>query len=188
MCIMYTDTVNISFRFFKAFYFSSCLFSMTFTWWFPLYSQMIFWENLVSLSQPFTPVTLRDCFHTVLNIPCPSITTPSIGSLFTWMATHFCPVFGYEPLSYFIISVVYPLCSIITDCIFSTFPSYHIGFVCLPETSQMVSWFSEMTGLNSSAHGYHALLVFWEMSVILGPLQVSKLKGAITLLLLFPNA
>ena len=129
-----------------------------------------------------------DCFHTVLNIPCPSITTPSIGSLFTWMATHFSPVFGYEPLSYFIISVVFPLCSVISHCIFSTFPSYHISFACLPETSQMVSWFSEMMGLNSSAHGYHALLVFWEMSVILEPLQVSKLKGAITLLLLFPNA
>lgn len=40
-----------------------------------------------------------DCFHTVLNIPCPSIITPSIGSLFTWMAIQFCPVFGCEPLS-----------------------------------------------------------------------------------------
>ena len=38
-----------------------------------------------------------DCFHTVLNIPCPSIITPYIGSLFTWMAIHFCPVFGYDP-------------------------------------------------------------------------------------------
>ena len=55
---MYTDTVNISFRFFKTFYFSSCLFSMTFTWRFPFYFQVIFWENLVSLSQLFTPVTL----------------------------------------------------------------------------------------------------------------------------------
>ena len=122
-----------------------------------------------------------DCFHTVLSIPCPSIITPSIGSLFTWMAIHFWPVFGCEPLSYFIISVVFPLCSTITHCIFSTFPSYHIGFVCLPETSQMVSWFSEMTGLNSSAHGYHALLVFWEVSVKLGRLQVPTLSGAITL-------
>ena len=129
-----------------------------------------------------------DCFHTVLNILCPSIITPSIDSLFTWIAIHFCPVFVYEPLSYFIIFVVFSLCSVIAHCIFSTFPSYHIGFVCLPETSQMVSWFAEMMGLNSSAHGYHALLVFWEMSVILEPLQVSKLKGAITLLLLFPNA
>ena len=70
-----------------------------------------------------------DCFHTVLSIPCPSIIIPSIGSLFTWVAIHFWPVFGYEPLSYFIISVVFPLCSIITHCIFSTFPSCHIGFV-----------------------------------------------------------
>lgn len=44
-----------------------------------------------------------------------------------------------------------------------------------------------MKGLNSSAHGYHALFVFWEMSVNLGHLQVPKLKGMITLLML-PNA
>ena len=50
--------------------------------------------------------SFSDCFHTVLNIPCPSIITPSIDSLFTWMAIHFCPVFVYEPLSYFIIFVV----------------------------------------------------------------------------------
>ena len=87
-----------------------------------------------------------DCFHTVLNIPCPSIITPSIGSLFMWVAIHFWPVFGNEPLSYFIISVVFPLCSIITHCIFSTFPSCHIGFVCLPETSQ---W-------------YHDFLRWWD--------------------------
>ena len=130
--------------------------------------------------------SFNDCFHTVLNIPCPII-TPSIDSLFTWMAIHFCPVFVYEPLSYFIIFVVFSLCSVIAHCIFSTFPSYHIGFVCLPETFQMVSWFSEMKRLNSSAHGYHVLLVFWEMSVNLGCLQVPKLKGVITLLI-FPNA
>ena len=128
-----------------------------------------------------------DCFHTVLSIPCPSIIIPSIGSLFTWVAIHFWPVFGYEPLSYFIISVVFPLCSIITYCIFSTFPSCHTGFVCLPETSQMVSWFSERTGLKS-AQGCHALLVFWEMPVNLGRLQLPTLNGAIALPLMFPNA
>ena len=58
-CIhMYTDTVNISFRFIKTFYFSSCLFSMILSWNFLFYFQVIFWENLVSLSQLFTPVTL----------------------------------------------------------------------------------------------------------------------------------
>ena len=132
--------------------------------------------------------SFSDCFHTVLNIPCPSIITPSIDSLFTWMAIHFCPVFVYEPLSYFIILLFVSLCSGLAHCVFSTFPSYHIGFVCLPETSQMVSWFSEMMPLNSSAHGYHALFVFWEKSVNLGCLQVPKLKGAITLPLIFPNA
>ena len=95
--------------------------------------------------------------------------------------------FGYDPLSYFIISVVFSPMSEIARCIFSTFLPYHIGFVCLPQTSQMVSWISEMKGLNSSAHGYHALFIFWEMSVNLGRLQVPKLKGVITLLI-FPNA
>ena len=95
--------------------------------------------------------------------------------------------FGYDPLSYFIISVVFSPMSVIAHCIFSTFLPYHIGFVYLPETFQMVSWFSEMKGLNSSAHGYHALFIFWEMSVNLGRLQVPKLKGVITLLI-FPNA
>lgn len=118
----------------------------------------------------------------------PSIITPYIGSLFTWMAIHFCPVFGYDPfLFHHFHFFFFPICSIFTHCIFSTFPSYHIGFVCSPETPQMVSGFSEMKGLNSSAHGYHALFVFWEMSVNLGHLQVPKLKGMITLLML-PNA
>lgn len=130
-----------------------------------------------------------DCFHTVLNSPfLLSLHHPLAHFSHGWPFTSGQFWDMNQPPSYFIFSVVFPLCSIITHCIFSTFPSYHIGFVCLPETSQMVSWFSEITGLYISAHGYHALLVFWEMLVNLGRLQVPKLKGAIPLPLIFPNA
>jgi len=121
-CIyMYSDTVNIIFRFFKTLYFSSCLFSMIFTWNFWFYFQVIFWENLVSLSQLFTPVTLPVTVSTLYwTFPVLSLHHPlahfSRGWPFTsvqfWVWTsflfhHFCcfpSMFHYYSLHLFYLS------------------------------------------------------------------------------------
>lgn len=52
----------------------------------------------------------------------------------SWRSIHHKPIFGHEPLSYFILSTVVSLWSIIAYCIFWSLSSCHIGFVCLPET------------------------------------------------------
>ena len=49
-----------------------------------------------------------DCFHVVLTISCPLLITPSTGSLFTWLSFLLYPVFGCDPLSHFIPSIVVP--------------------------------------------------------------------------------
>lgn len=88
-----------------------------------------------------------DCFHVVLTISCPFLITPSTGSLFTWLSILLYPVFGCDPLSHFIPSIVVSLCSIIAHSIFFPFPSYNIGFVCLSETCHiciMIFWDEEI--------------------------------------------
>ena len=109
-----------------------------------------------------------DCFHTVLNI-----SLSFYHYAIHWFTFH---VDGHSLLSSFWIWTSFLfhhfhcLFPMLCHCSLHLFylSSYHIGFVYLPVTSQMVSWFSEMHGLNSSAYGYHAVFVFWEMSVNLG--------------------
>ena len=53
-----------------------------------------------------------DLVATVLNIPCLSIIMSFIGSLFTWMAIHFCPVLGMNLFlisSFLLFSLYVPL-------------------------------------------------------------------------------
>ena len=117
MCIcecvsVYLDSVNITFGFFKIFHFSSCLFSMVFTWSFPFYFPDDLWKKLGKFVITFSPVTLIACFCIVLNIPCSFIIMPSTGSLFTWLSIHLHAILGYKPLSYLIPFIAVSLCSI----------------------------------------------------------------------------
>lgn len=90
------------------------------------------------------------------------------------MSMHFHPVFQCE-LSY-LLSIDASLSSIIAHCIFFPFPSYHIGFLCLPRTRQT------------------CIIIFWEEGIGLPgtwlPCKVrtltsTQVEGAINKLLIF---
>ena len=168
---MYTDTVNISFSVQNILFFFMFLFHYIHMMLSTLFPGDLLKKLGKFITTLYSNNSSSDCFHTVLNIPCPII-MPSIGSLFTWMAIHFCPVFGYDPLSYFTISIVFsPMfhhCSL--HLFYLSFLSY---WLCISSSDFpngiMILW-DDGTELIST--WLPCSLVFWEMSVNLGHLQV----------------
>lgn len=145
---VHLDSINITFGLFKIFYFYSCLFSMVFTWNFQFYFQVIFWKNLVSFWQLFTPVILPVTASTL------SWLFPALFSLRPPLA-HFspgCPFFSIQFLdvTLFLISfllLLFPYVPSLLIASFFPFPSYNIGFVCLSETCHiciMIFWDEEI--------------------------------------------
>ena len=145
---MHLDSVNITFGLFKIFYFSWCLFSIVFTWNFILFPGDLLKKLGKFLTTLHSSNSSSVFFHVVLNISFPFLMTLSTGSLFTWLSILLYPIFGCDPLSYFIPSTVVSLHSIIAHSIFFPFPSVTLVLSVSLRLVIFVSWFSEMKGLN----------------------------------------
>lgn len=129
---VYLESVDITFGFFKIFHFSSCLYSMVFTWSFPFYFPGDLRKRLGKFVTLHSSNSSIACFHVVLNIFWPFISLTfhlavhsppgnfRIWASFLFHSFHCCLPMFHPPL----LITLFP------------FPSYHIAFVCLPRTYQ----------------------------------------------------
>lgn len=84
-----------------------------------------------------------DCFHTVLNIPCPSIITPYIVSLFTWMAIHFCPVFGYDPFLFHHFHCFFFFFQYVPSLLIASFLPFLLITLALSVLQRLPKWYQD---------------------------------------------
>lgn len=115
---------------------------------FPCYSydaSILFPDDLLRILGKFVTTlhssnSSSNCYHCVEHTLSFYHYANPLAHSFTWTDIHFCPVFGYDPLSYFIISVVFSPC---LSLLIASFLPFFLVTLALSLFQSLPKWYPD---------------------------------------------